>query len=252
MGEKVIDSISGTDTLSVKCNTIYPQARDEALTAGPEGGWKFARRRYSGIDDERFAVTAIAQNGTDITVTATHTLAVGDMAELDNDTGYGGTYDVTAISGTSSFDVTATFVATGTGFAYWRSEDYAYRYLIPTSPTILSIESAGVAGVELTDWVREGDYILTNLEDAEIDISVIQQITDTTKFPPWFTKVVVLKMAIELTYNLTQDLNIADRLERELDQKIMPKAMAMDEREKYVKEESTAWADMGHTQEIIE
>ncbi len=253
MGQSVVSSIDGTDTLSVKVHTLYDQARDEIETAGPELGWKFCRRRYSGIDDESLTITAIAElvADTTITVTATHTLVAGDMVELAGDTGYDGTYDVISVSTTVSFVVAATFVATGTGTAHWRSNDYTYRYLIPTTPTVLRVVKAKVGGLELTDWVEEGAYVLTNQEASEIDLEIVQQITTTTKFPPLFTRALVLMIAIELHYNLTQDLKAIGRLEIELEKKML-KAIAMDERGKYVKEFSTSWADIGNTQEFIE
>ena len=251
MGQSVIDSIDGTDTLSVKVNILFDQARDEILTAGPELGWKFARHRYNCISQESFTITSIAQNSTDITVTAIHTLTVGESVELSGDTGYDGTYVVTAISTTVSFDVTATFVTTGTGTANWRSEEYQYRYLIPASPVVLRVVSASVGGIELTDWLEEGGYILTNMESDKIDLIFVQQITTTTKFPPHFTGVLVLQLAIQLMYNLTQDWAGVDRLERDLDL-AMSEAIAMNERGKYVKEQSNAWADIGNTQDNIE
>jgi CRISPR/Cas system-associated endonuclease Cas3-HD len=63
--------------------------------------------------------------------------------------------------------------------------------------------------------------------------------------------VLVLRLAIELHYNLTQDLKAIQVLAQELDL-ITPKAIAMDEREKYVKESSSSWVDIGRTIETIE
>ncbi len=252
MGQSTIDSIDDADNiLSVKVNALYDQTRDELQADGPSKGWKFTRRRYHGIDDDSYTVTAIAQNSTDITVTATHTLAIGDEVELDEDTGYGGVYDVKAISTTVSFDVTATFAATGTGTARWTSEQYAYRYLIPTTPTVLRVVKAMVGGIELTDWLEEGDYILTNMESDEIDLEIIQQITTTTKFPTHFTRVLVLALAIKLHYNLTQDLKAIDKLAQELDV-ALPKAIGLDEERKYVQEKSSSWVDAGNINDNIE
>jgi len=254
MGQSTIDDAvtPGSSVLEVKCNLLYEQCRDELLVEGPQLGWKFATRRYNEIDDERFTIISIAESSTsgDITVTATHTLQVGDLVELDGDTGYDGEYEVTAISTTETFDVTATFVATGTGYAYWRSGEYSYRYLIPSSPTVLRISSVQVGGVEITDWIREGDYILTNEESDEISLTIVQQITDTTKFPPWFTRLLVLKLAIELHYNLTQDLRAIQLLGQEYDL-AWSKAVAMDEREKYVAESDTSWVDAGNVNDNI-
>ncbi len=245
-GQSQIDSIDGTDVLSVKVNLIYDQERDELLISGPELGWKFAKRTYHGIDRDSITIASIAQNGTDITVTGTHALAVGDMVELTGDTGYDGTYDVTAISTTATFDVTATFVATGTGTGKWTSEEFAYRYLIPTSKKVVKVK---VGGIELTDWTERGVYVVTNLEDGEVDMDIIQSITTVTLFPEWFVKVLVLKIAIELHYNLTQDLRAIQLLVQELDL-AMAKAIAMDERGKYVKEGSQSWQEVGNTMEV--
>jgi hypothetical protein len=47
--------------------------------------------------------------------TGTHGLSAGEVTELREDTGYDRSYAVTNVSDTTHFDVTATFVATGTG-----------------------------------------------------------------------------------------------------------------------------------------
>jgi hypothetical protein len=103
------------------------------------------------------------------------------MVILDGDTGYDGTYDVVTAADTTTFEVTATYVATGTGTAQWTSEEYAYRYAIPSSS--LRVLSVQVGGVEITDWVREDDWILTNQEGSEIDIAYLNNETTTTSTP---------------------------------------------------------------------
>jgi hypothetical protein len=250
MGQDLIDDIDGTDVLEEKCALIYDQVRDEVLVMGPENGWKFAKRTYHGIDRDSITITSIANSSTsgDITITGTHALVVGDMVELDGDTGYDDEYDVTAISTTATFDVTATFVATGTGTAYWTSEEYEYRYAIPTSKKVVKVS---VGGVELTDWIKRGAYILTNEESEEVDMDIIQAITDVTLFPDHFVKVLVLKLAIALHYNLTQDLNAIQLLHAELDL-ALPKAIAMDEKQKYNQEYSSSWVDAGNVTDTIE
>ena len=254
MGQPTIDAITGTDALSEKCNLIYTQMLEELLVEGPELGWKFARRRYHGVDDHSVAVSSIADSvtasGTQIIVTtAAHGLVAGDMVILDGDTGYDGTYDVITAADTTTFEVAATYVATGTGTAQWTSEEYAYRYAIPSSS--LRILSVQVGGIEISDWVREDDWILTNQEGTELDMVYLNNETTTTRFPPQFTRCLVLKIAIQLHYNLTQDLNAIQALHFDLD-KAMSKAIAMDEREKYVQEYSSSWVDIGHTTETLE
>ncbi len=73
----------------------------------------------AGHDD--VAITAIAQNGSDITVSAAgHSVVVGDIACITAtaDANYDQPHVVTAISAGVSFDVTATFGATATGFVH--------------------------------------------------------------------------------------------------------------------------------------
>ncbi len=247
MGQNVIDSISGTDTLSVKCNIIYPQARDELLVAGPEKGWKFARRRNR-ISADVTTITAFAlDTSTTTTVTGTHGLVAGDLVVIEGTTSYDGEFEVVSISTTVSFVITATFVADdATGTAKWTSEQYQYRYPMPTNLRMISVQ---VGGVELTDWTREGVYLLTNMEDEEIDLVYIRDLTDTTLFPALWTKVLVLSIAMDLTYNLTQDLQAAQIWERQIDA-AMSKAMAMDLQEYYVEEKSTNWEEVGNRQEV--
>lgn len=65
-------------------------------------------------DGETGAITEIVQNGSDITVTANNTMSVGDPVALIGSTGYDDLYLATAVTATT-FDVTAGFVADGTG-----------------------------------------------------------------------------------------------------------------------------------------
>ncbi len=248
MGQALIDDINGTTVNESKVNNIFDQARDELLENGPENGWRFSRRTYHGIDREEFTITALADlvTGETTTVTATHTLVAGDMVTL-SDTNIDGTYDVNSVSTTVSFAIDAVFTATDTGTANWTSERYAYRYAIPTSSTVLAVK---VGGIELTDWIKEGGYILTNLESDTVDMDIVSSLTSTvTSWPAHFVRVLVLKLAIALHYSMTQDLKAIQLLAIELDL-AMPKAIAMDERQKYVQESSQSWQEVGNTQEV--
>ena len=243
MGQDLIDDIDGTDVLEEKCSLLYDQARDELLQTGPQYGWKFAKRVYHSIDRESFTITAFASaSATTTTVTATHTLVAGDMVTIDGTTSYDGDYVVESVSTTVSFVITKVFVADdATGTAYWTSEEYSYRYLIPTCKRVVKVK---YGGIELTDWIRVGNYILTNEEAEEVDMDIVQSITTVTLFPDHFVKVLVLKLAIELHYNITQDLNAIQLLAQEYDM-AMAKAIAVDEREKYVQEYNNNWVNAG-------
>ena len=249
-GEKALTDVDTDDTAtSRKILTLYDQTLDEALTAGPEKGWKFTRRRYHGIDDDSVTVTAFTlASATTTTVTATHALVAGDMVEIEGTTSYDGTYDVVSVSTTVSFVITKTFVADdATGTARWTSEEYEYRYAVPTA---LRVDSASVGGIELTDWIQEGQYILTNMESEEIDVEFIQQVTTVTLFPPHFIKVFYTMLKVTLIFNFTQDSAHAERIQVELKELVMPKAIASDEQRKYVKESSESWVEVGNTMEV--
>lgn len=249
MGQAVITDIDGTTVNEVKVANIFDQVRDELLEEGPEGGWKFTKKTYHGIDRNSYTITGFASaTATTTTVTATHAFAVGDMVTIDGTTNYDGTYDIVSVSTTVSFVITKTYVANdATGTAYWTSEEYSYRYAIPTSSTVLAVK---VGGVELTDWVKEGSFILTNQEADEVDMDIVSALTSTvTSWPAHFVRVLVLKLAIALHYSMTQDLKAIQLLEFELD-RAMAKAIAMDERQKYVKESSESWQEVGNTQEV--
>jgi len=229
MGQAVITSIDGTDVISVKVNTVFDQCRDELLISGPKKGWKFARMTYHGIDVNSYTITAFASaSATTTTVTATHGLVAGDMVTISGTTNYDGDYDIISVSTTVSFVITKTYVANdATGTAQWTSEDYLYRYAVPTCK---GVKCVTVGGIELTDWVREGNWIYTNQEADEVNMTYIKAITDVTLFPDWFVKVLALKLAIELTYNLTQDLKAIQLFGQEFD-------LAMDK--------ASDWVDAG-------
>lgn len=242
------------DTVPINLiETLFPLSTPEALEIGPEKGWRFARRRSSGIDRDSITIASIANSSTsgDITVTGTHTLVVGDMVELTGDTGYDDTYVVTKISTTATFDVTATFVATGTGTAYWTSQEYGYRYARPTCTIITSVS---VGGTELTDWVREGSWMLTNQEDTEVDMKYVDHFDNltVTNFPSHFVKVAAWKLAEHIAYSVTQNRVLGEQILTELETIYLPRAIAMDAREQYVKEESHSWTAIGRTTDIIE
>ena len=250
MGQAHIDSIDGTDVVSTKIAMVFDETRDECLIDGPEDGWEFAKKTYHGIDRESFTITAFAlATATTTTVTATHTLEAGDMVEITGTSNYDGEYVVESVDTTESFVIAETFVADdATGTAYWTSNDYAYRFAIPTCLSTLKVMTGGVG---LTDWRERGAYVLTNEESSEVDMEIIPAIDTVSLFPSYFVKVLVLRLAIELHYNLTQDLQAVQLLEQELMFK-KPKAFAMDERRKYAKKSSSAWVDCGHTTDELE
>ncbi len=178
IGQTTISIITADTPTTNKLRTIYDQVLDEALTAGPEKGWKFATTR--------------------VTVSV-------DAAEPDS--------------------------------------EYEYRYAVPNQ--CLRIVKVHTEGIDYTDWVREGQYILTNGVDDEINLTYVQRITNEGYFPSHFIKVLYTMLAYHLAFNIVQSKAHANAIYEELHIKVLPKAIALDEQEQYVKEESSAWVDAG-------
>lgn len=254
LGEEVFNDVDSDDTNPADLvNAIWDIILEQSLYQGPEEGWKFARRRFHGISRESFTITAFAQaTSTTTTVTATHTLLAGDRVEITGTTSYDDTYDVVSVTGTTSFVITAAFVADdATGTAKWTSQEFAYRYARPTCTRVTNVQSGGV---ELTDWVREGNFILTNMVDDEVDMMRVLAPSEVTitNFPMHFVEVLWRRLAIHLTYSLVQNENIRTNLLTETEQVFLPRAIGMDNREQYVQEDSSAWVDAGRRSSLIE
>ena len=255
VGESIFTNVDTDGTATAdKVNAIWDLSLEDILDGGPEKGWRFANRTYHGIDRDEIAITALAQaSSTTTTVTGTHTLIAGDNVTLGTDLNLAGTYNVNSISTTVSFVITATFTATDTGTAYWTSEEFAYRFARPTSTRVTSVK---VGGVELRDWIRKGSWILTNQEDTEVDMDYIYghaaATLDVANFPAHFVNALRMKLASDLAYDLVQNSALGDRILQEYLEITLPRAIGMDNREIYVQEKSSSWADAGHTRTVIE
>ncbi len=253
VGEDIFTDVDADGTATAdKVNAIWDLSLEDILDNGPEKGWRFANRTFHCIQRDSITVTALAQaSSTTTTVTGTHTLIAGDRVTLGTDLNIAGMYVVNSVSTTVSFVITATFTATDTGTAYWTSEEFAYRFARPTCTRVASVK---VGAVELTDWIRKGSWILTNLEDTEVDMDYILAHGSVTiaNFPAHFVNAFRMKLALDLAYDLSQNSALGDRLLREYEEITLPRAIGMDNREIYVQESSSSWADAGHTRMTIE
>jgi hypothetical protein len=185
LGHQRISAITESSVDARLCNAIYDEILDEALSAGPEKGWKFARAR----------------------------ITVSVDADSPND-------------------------------------QYDYRYKIPNE--CLRIVKVHTDGTNFTDWIRQGEYILTNQVDDEIDVEYVRRITVTGLYPPHFVKVVYMMLAYHLGFKVTQSKRHVNSLHDELYYKVLPEAIALDGQEQYVQEESSSWVDIGRTTTTFE
>ena len=249
LGEALFTDVDteGTNPANV-VNAAWDIILPEALNHGPEDGWKFATRTFHCIQRDSATITAFASaSSTTTTVTATHTLIAGDRVIIEGTTSYDDDYVVVSVSTTVSFVITVVFVADdATGTAKWTSESLAYRYARPTSTRVTKVK---VGGLELSDWIREGDFILTNQEDTEVDISYILSADNVTitNFPPHFVDVLWRRLSACLAYDLVQNQSLSNAKLQILEQVYLPRAIGMDNRELFVQESSNSWVSAGHT-----
>jgi hypothetical protein len=129
-------------------------------------------------------------------------------------------------------------------------DSYEYRYKLPDD--FLRATSVKTEGTEITDWVRKGQYILTNQEDTEIELEYVKRVTVTGLFPPHFIKVLYYMLAYHLAYDIVQNKNHANDILQELQLVVLPKAIGLDEQDQYVQEESTSWIDIGRSTSVLE
>lgn len=254
LGEAIITNIDTETTNPVNLvNAIWTPVVEDTLNTGPEKGYTFSLSTFHEIDVDSATITAFAQaTSTTTTVTATHTFIAGDKVTIDGTTSYDGDYVVISVTGTTSFVITVTFVADdATGTANWTSNKYAYRF---ARPTCVKVTDISVGGLELTDWIRKGDYMLTNQEGTEVDMDYVLPVANltVTNFPPHFIDVLWRKLAVHLAYALVQKAGFAPALLTELEQIYIPRAIGMDNRETYVQESSHSWQDAGHSKQSIE
>lgn len=247
LGEDRLAAVDADSEPRRKLDAIYDNVLEQITVAGPEKGWKFAKVKSVAVDVESSTISSFADysgtvSGTVLVTTSSdHNLLSGNNVAIEDTDDYNDEYEVTVVSDTT-FYVTATWSATETGTAYWVSDQDQWRFAVPSASK--RVASVRVSGVELDDWTEEDGYILTALESEAVTVDYIKSVTDTTLFPAHFTKVLVLSLAVELSYSLIQSAAHTERLLKELDI-AMPKAIALDEQKKYVEEESAEWVDAG-------
>lgn len=258
VGEAIFTDVDTDGTATAdKFNAIYTISLEDILDSGPEKGWKFANRIFNCVSVNSSSITVFADYtgtvaGTVLATDTAHPYVSGDKIEITE--GSVGSYDgeeVVTVVDANSYYFTATFVSTETATAKWISQEFQHRFARPTS---IRITRVSVGGFELMDWTREGNWILTNQEGTEVDMDYIAAVADltVTNFPPHFVAAFRLKLASDLAYDLSQNSALGDRFLQEYETIVLPRAIGMDNRERFVQESSDSWAAAGHTRQTIE
>jgi hypothetical protein len=94
------------------------------------------------------------------------------------------------------------------------SHGFAYQYSLPTSPYCLR-----VLGMEYEDYIfkienysTQGRVLLTDESSAKI--LYVARITDTTQFDALFVDVLTAKLAVDLTYPITNSSALQDKMQK--------------------------------------
>ena len=249
-----VDS-DGTATAD-QFNAIWDGVVENALEIGPEHGWRFAKWSTSDVDVDSTGITAFSDYsgtvaGTVLVTSVAHGLLSGDQTVIEGTTSYDAQYKATKVTA-DTFYVTATFVADdATGTSQWTSRKFLYRYARPTSTAVTSVYTGDKL---ITDWNRQGDYILTSQSGTLVNMDYTKALADLTvsTFPSHFNEVLWRNMAIDMLYTVVQNQKLQDRLTEEIETIYLPRAIGMDSREFYVQEQSDSWQAAGHTTRILE
>lgn len=244
LGQKTFGDVdASSDPNAAKVTGIWTIVTDSILK---KWKWHCALVREALVPVDETTITAFADysgtvSGAVQVTAASHGLVTGDLANIDDTSNYDADEKVTKIDDDNVY-VIATWVADdATGTIRWTSEEYEYRYPVPTENTCLRVVSVSVSGTELTDWKREGDYILTNLEDEEVDIQYIKR-ASVSEYSPNLCEAIAARIADVLALNITQSLKIRDDARRNYQDAILAAKQA-NEMEEYKEESSSSWLD---------
>ena len=85
-------------------------------------------------------------------------------------------------------------------------EEFAYQYILPTSPKCLRVVS--IPENLDADYEVVGDYLLCNLET--VVVKYIKRVTDPTKFDPLLVKAIAYRIAADIAMRRTESKKVRD------------------------------------------
>jgi len=212
-----------------QCNLHYPQTRNALLRSFE---WNFAKARSALITLQTLTLDSMPSidvwpAGTVITGATSNTTAT--ILSITSPT----EYQITYLSGDfTEGEIISDRVAEqvywegqvlywegefvfwlGTGNEFICTSDYPalanvtpdfewdYQFVLPTDYLRMRSNYSENEGDDPTmRWTIEGDYLLTN--DDEAEIKYIKKVTDPSKFDPLFTECLILQLALKLLHPL--------------------------------------------------
>jgi hypothetical protein len=86
---------------------------------------------------------------------------------------------------------------------------YAAKYALPT--TVLRVISCSVDDGDDLEWIREGAYILTEVEADTLRVRAIVDVEDSTLWTSGFVQALATRIAADLAVPVCQDAVIASK-----------------------------------------
>jgi hypothetical protein len=114
---------------------------------------------------------------------------------------------------------------------------YGYQYQLPVSPLCLRVLNMVDS---VAEYRIEGDRLLT--DEDEVGIRYIQELADTTKYPPYLIELIALFIAGKIAYKIEQ--SVKQEYEYELRR---AKAKNLEEAKQPDPETNTSWTDAGRS-----
>ncbi len=210
IGEKTVTLITDSNERAENVNLVY-QFELDSLTA--EYKWRFARKSVT-IKLPTTAITAFSDYSGTVAGTVLATVASHPFESLETVNifdGSVGSYDgdrVITVVNTTSFYFTADFVSDETATSRWTSNEFEWRFALPTDLT--DIVRVGV-GTEV--YAVQGAYIVTSAFDDDLVLLYDQKIGDVSLMPTYFITLLKMNIAVEIAARRVGDnIVFTDRL----------------------------------------
>ena len=123
--------------------------------------------------------------------------------------------------------------------------DFQWEYRYPKPADCIRIYLVTDSEETLTDYEYEGDSILTN--ETELYLKYVRDETDVSLFDDLLSDCISIKLAIDLSYQLSADASIGNRLSQEY-RVMLAEAKSIDSKEDYQKTvDATEWVNIQQT-----
>jgi hypothetical protein len=264
LGQAPISSISSPSTdFETMVSLAYPECRQMVLR---DNCWNFAKTEaqisllsttVAISTASPIAISGITQaNPGVITTQYAHNLTTGQQVSISGIIGMtqlnGGTFTVTVITPTTlSLSLSGTAVNTSGYTAYSSgglmqpllglplaadlTADYPDNYALP-SDFLRLLSLGGASESQLTNLydIRSvgGQKVICmgNAEAPTINLRYIRDVTDLTQWDPLARKVLILNLALDLSYPITRDMKVYQMIDDKL-KKVLPNAVSVDGQE---------------------